>query len=131
MRIDALSADWGDSRPLPMQSLDMLSAAGPAGEDFRDALGADDERRAVLLPPDRVELAFAAARPQGGGRVVYAVAARGYLHEWDPRPRGDDAVVGFLPISEERPIEILKQLLDHRDQVLQPVYETWRRTRSH
>jgi hypothetical protein len=131
-RIDALAAEWGDSRPLPMQSLDMLSAVGPAGEDVRDALGRDDERRAVLLPPDRVELAFSAARPsQARGRVVYAVTARGYLHEWDPRPQGDDAVAGFLPISEEHPIEILKRLLDHRDQVLQPVYETWRRTRTH
>ena len=129
-KIDAISAEWGDRQPLPMTPLEMLSAIGPSGEELRDALGDDDGNYAVLLPPDRVDLTFAAARPVAGARVAYAVAGRGYLLEWDRRAAdaGSATLAAFVP--EGRRIEFLKELLKHRELALQPVYEARRMVRA-
>ena len=129
-KIDAISAEWGDAEPLPMTPVDLLSAIGPSNEDLRDEIGADDGHYAILLPPDQVDLTFAAARPPAGGRVAYAVAGRGYLHEWEPRgaDSGRTMVASWVP--EEGRIEFLKELLKHRELALEPVYETWRAARA-
>lgn len=126
-KFDAISAEWGDAEPLPMTPVEMVSAIGPSSEDLRDAIGADDGQYAILLPPDRVDFTFVAA--PGGGRVAYAVAGRGYLHEWEPR--GADAGRTMLAswVPEEGRIEFLKELLKHRDLALEPVYEAWKKAR--
>ncbi|MGH7731310.1 MAG: hypothetical protein ACRENJ_08680 [Candidatus Eiseniibacteriota bacterium] len=129
-KVDAIAAEWGDARPLAMSPLDMLSAVGPSGEDLGDRIGADDGQYAILLPPDRVELTFAAARPATGGKVVYAVAGRGYLHEWEPRTAGAGLTLLASHAPEEGRIEFLKELLKHRDLALAPVYEAWRKVRG-
>ena len=129
-KIDALSADWSDASPLPMTSVELRSAVGPLGEDVRNEIGADDTQYAILLPPDRVDLTFAAAPAEAGDRVAYAVAARGYLLEWEPRPAGDGstALASFVP--DERKIAFLKEALRHRELALEPVYEEWRKLRA-
>ena len=129
-KIDAISAEWGDAEPLKMTPVAMLSAIGPSNEDLREAIGADDDHYAILLPPDRVELRFAAARSPAGGRVAYAVAGRGYLHEWDPRGENASRAVVASWVPEERRIEFLKEVLKHRELALGPVYETWRTVRA-
>jgi hypothetical protein len=129
-KVDAIAAEWGDVLPLPMMRADMLSAIGPAGEDLREAIGADDDQYAILLPPDRVELAFTAARPPDGGRVAYAVAGRGYLHEWAPRVTDATRTLLASQVPEEGPIEFLKELLKHRELALEPVYEAWKKVRA-
>ncbi len=129
-KIDAISWDWTDASVLPMVQVEMLSAIGPEGEDLRGVIRADDDRYAVLIPPDRVELTYAADERAPGARVTYAVAGRGYLHEWVPQ--GTDAGLA-TPVSwvpEERRIDLLKELLKHREIALKPVYEEWRRVRG-
>ncbi len=128
-RIDAISADWSDARPLPMTRVDLRSAIGPSGEDLRKALGADDDRYAILLPPDRVDLAFAATESKTGARVAYAVAARGYLMEWDPPAAEDGSTAPGSGLPADRRIAFLEELLKHRDLALGPVYEDWRKLR--
>jgi hypothetical protein len=128
-RIDAVALDWSPVRPLPATPLRLVSATGPSGEDVRDEIGADDRHYTVLLPPDRLDLAFAAGRVPAGRRVAYAVAARGYLMEWDPpaaeaRPL---APASWVPAAQR--IETLKEILRHRDLALAPAYEAWRRSR--
>lgn len=129
-KIDAISAEWSDVQPLPMVAVRMLSAIGPSGEDLRDRIGDDDGHYAILLPPDQVDLRFAAARPTAGGRVAYAVAGRGYLHEWQPHVA--DAGRTFLAsqVPAEGRIQFLKELLKHRELALGPVYEAWRKVRA-
>jgi hypothetical protein len=128
-KIDALAVDWSESRPLRPTPVALRSATGPEGEDLSADLAADDDRRAILLPRDRVELSFAAPRARPGARVAYAVAARGYLHEWHPGMM--DAEAAALPsVSTEQRIALLVELLRHRDAALQPVYEAWRRDRA-
>jgi hypothetical protein len=129
-KIDAISADWGDSRPLAMTPVKMLSAVGPAGEDMRPAISTDDRNYAVLLPPDQVNLTFAAPSLPAGARVAYAVAGRGYLLEWDlpATDNGPATVVSLVP--QEGRIEFLKEVLKHRELALQPVYEAWRKVRT-
>lgn len=129
-RIDAISAEWGDAQPLPMTPLRMLSAIGPAGEDLRDDIRADDGRYAIMLPPDRVDLTFAAARPAAGSRVAYAVAGRGYLHEWEPRRMAGGISSFASQVPEEGRIEFLKEMLKHRQLALAPMYEAWRTIRA-
>ena len=129
-KLDAVSAEWGDAQPLPMVAVPMLSAIGPEGEDLRDAIGADDGHYSILLPPDRVEFRFAAARPPAGGRVAYAVAGRGYLHEWAPRvaDAGPTLLASWAPAGGR--MEFLKELLKHRETALEPMYESWRKVRE-
>jgi hypothetical protein len=126
-KVDALSIDWTDASPLPMERVKLLSAIGPEGEDVRDLLGADDDRYAILVPPDRVELIYAAA---SGSRVVYAVAGRGYLHEWIPEGTEAGLATPVSWVPEERRIDFLKELVKHRDLALEPVYQEWRQTRT-
>ena len=129
-RIDAVSADWGDARPLPMASVKLLSAIGPSGEDMKGAIGVDDHRYAVLLPPDQVDLTFEVSRRKAGSRVAYAVAGRGYLLEWDRSVTDGGATSLASLVPEAGRIEFLKEVLKHRDLALQPVYEAWRMTRT-
>lgn len=127
-KLDAIAADWTEASPLPMTPVALSSAVGPDGEDLAPQIGADDDRYAVLLPPDRVELTFAAARSLHGARVVYAVAARGYLHEWGP----ERTAAGTAPASwsaDGRRLDLVKEVLKHREIALRPVYEEWRAVR--
>jgi hypothetical protein len=148
-RIDAISADWTPAAPLPMRPVDLLSAIGPGGTDMRPLLRSDDDRYAILLPPDRVEMTFAGAGAEPGARTlmpgktapnsrtVYVVAGRGYLHEWIPAQAGDgesgigrsDEAAASLAamVPEDQRIDFLKELLKHREIVLQTVYQEWRR----
>jgi hypothetical protein len=128
-RIDALSIDWTKASPLPMTPLEMLSATGPEGEDLRSSIGGDDDRYAVLVPPDRVELEYAARGVAPAARVRYVVAGRGYLHEWVPEATAPAPAMPASWVPEERRIDFLKEMLKHREVVLQPVYEEWRRAR--
>lgn len=126
-RIDAIQADWTEASPLPMRQVDLLSAIGPAGEDLRASLAANDGSYAILLPPDRVEMRFAAATAAPGNRVFYAVAGGGYLHEWVPQETGEAVASISAMLPGERRIEFLKEMLKRRDLVLQTVYEEWAR----
>lgn len=122
-KLDRIAVDWRDVEPLPGPVVETIAANGPGGEDLRGTLGAGDRSYAILLPPDRVELAFRAA---SNPRTVYAVEARGYLMEWEPvRPAERPAVA----VPEERRIEFLKSLLKERDLVLEPIYAEWRKDR--
>jgi hypothetical protein len=124
-KIDALAADWTQATPLPMKPMTLVRAVGPDGEDVSDALRGDDDRYTVLIPPDRVDLAYAAAPRSRGTRIVYAVAGRGYLHEWTAEGVAENA--SWAP--DEGRLALLKELLKHRDLALRPVYEQWRSTR--
>lgn len=126
-KVDALSMDWTDAYPLPMERVELLSAIGPEGEDVRDLIGRDDNRYAILVPPDRVELTYAAV---SRARVVYAVAGRGYLHEWIPQGTESGLVTPISWVPEERRIDFLKELMKHRELALEPVYQEWRQTRT-
>ena len=126
-KIDALSMDWTDAKPLPMKRVKLLSAIGPEGEDVRNLIDRDDDRYAILVPPDRVELTYAAA---SGARVVYAVAGRGYLHEWIPEGSKSGLVTPVSWVPEERRIDFLKELMKHRELALEPVYQEWRQART-
>ncbi|OGF24723.1 MAG: hypothetical protein A2V63_13785 [Candidatus Eisenbacteria bacterium RBG_19FT_COMBO_70_11] len=128
-KVDAIAAEWGDAAPLAMKPLEMRSAIGPDGEDLRGAIGAEDDRYAILLPPDRVELTFAAADDAGGHGVAYAVAGRGYLHEWEPREAEGGAAAVAAQVPGEQRVAFVKELLKHRERFMQPVYEAWRRER--
>jgi hypothetical protein len=128
-KIDAIAADWTDAPELPMTPVKLLSAVGPDGEDLAPLIGADDTHYAVLLPPDRVELNFAAPAREAGARVAYAVAGRGYLHEWDP----ENAAAGTESVAwapGERRLDLVKELLKHREIALRPAYEEWRAVRG-
>ena len=129
-KIDALSADWGGAQPLPMTPVKLLSATGPAGEDLLSDLEADDARYAILLPPDQVDLTFAAGRLEAGRRLAYAAAGRGYLLEWDLplAEKGSASLASLVP--EAQRIEFVKELLRHRELALQPMYEEWRKVRA-
>ncbi|MDM7916985.1 MAG: hypothetical protein QUU85_17220, partial [Candidatus Eisenbacteria bacterium] len=60
-KIDALAVDWTPAAPLPAHPLPMLSAeADDDGADMLPLLLGSDDRYAVLLPPDAVELRFGA-----------------------------------------------------------------------
>jgi hypothetical protein len=97
---------------------------------MRGEIGADDGRYAILVPPDRLDLAFASGRFPADRRVAYTVAARGYLMEWDPPEAADrsNAPASWMPA--DRRIETLKEILRHRDLALAPAYEEWRRSRT-
>ena len=129
-RIDALSVDWHAARPLPMSRVDLRSATGPSGEDLRGEIAADDGRYALLLPPDRVDLAFASGDSRRDERVAYAVAARGYLIEWEPRLAEDGPVLPSAVVPAGQRISFLADLLEHRNLALRPVYEEWRELRA-
>jgi hypothetical protein len=129
-KVDAIAADWTAASPLPMRPVDLLSAVGPAGDDLRQLIQEDDDRYAILFPPDRVELSFAAAEGTPGARIAYAVAGRGYLHEWIPEGSGDGVTSLAAMVPRERRIDFLKELLKHREIVLQPVYEEWAKGRE-
>ncbi len=126
-RIDALTLDCGASRPLHATPLRLVSARGPAGKDVRGEIDADDGRYTILLPPDRIELEYAAEPERPGHRVAYTVAARGYLMEWDPPPASGAASLPAAWEPGDR-VAMLKQLLRDRDLVLAPAYEEWRRS---
>ncbi len=124
-RIDAISVDWTDVRPLPMTRVALRSAVGPAGEDLRDDLEADDGRYAILLPPDRIDLTFAGRAPKARGRVAYAVAVRGHLIEWDP-PAAERAFQPPGPaVPSDRRIAVLEDLLGQRELTLGMAYADW------
>jgi len=110
-----------------MERVELLSAIGPEGEDVRDLIGRDDNRYAILVPPDRVELTYAAV---SRARVVYAVAGRGYLHEWIPQGTESGLVTPISWVPEDRRIDFLKELMKHRELALEPVYQEWRQTRT-
>ena len=85
-----------------------------------------DRRYAILLPPDQVDLTYAAGT---GSRVVYAVAGTGYLHEWLPQRDGGSALpVSWVP--EAGRMGFLSEMLKHRDVTLSLIYEEWKRTRT-
>ncbi len=129
-RIDAIRADWADAVPLTATELPLLSAVGQDGEEFGHLLCADDDRYAILLPPDRVDLRFQAPEDATTRAYIYAVAGRGYLHEWlsNSRPEGLGTLAEAIP--GERRIDFLKEVLRHRDLALQPVYEEWAKRRA-
>jgi len=129
-RIDAISIDWDEARPLPMTRVELQSAAGPAGEDLRGELAADDDRYAVLLPPDRVDLAFAPAEPRAGSRIAYAIRARGYLMEWDPPALKHGSVAAASWSASDRRIGHLEAVLRDRNLALGPAYAEWRKLRA-
>ena len=60
-----------------------------------------------------------------GSRIVYAVAGRGYLHEWiaSGTPNGVALLASQIP-GEER-IEFIKEALRHRSMVLDAAYREW------
>jgi hypothetical protein len=61
--------------------------------------------------------------------VAYAVAGRGYLHEWDP----ENAAAGTESVAwapGERRLDLVKELLKHREIALRPAYEEWRAVRG-
>jgi hypothetical protein len=123
-KIDAIQADWTPASPLPMRRLDLLSAVDPGGKDLRPLLQSDDDRYAILFPPDRVELRYSSGE-SAGTRLVYAVSGRGYLREWIPETRGESAAALASMVHPERRIDFIKELLKHRDLVLAPAYQDW------
>lgn len=125
-KLDRLAVDWTSVSELPKKRLELVQAKGPKGEDVRGLLRAPDRRYAILLPPDTVELTYAAGT---GSRIVYAVAGTGYLHEWISQGNGGSALpVSWVP--EAGRIDFLGEMLTHRDVTLSLVYEEWKRTRS-
>ena len=127
--IDRLAADWTVAHALRSSPVPLVSATGPSGEDVREELGSDDAHYEILLPPDRVNLAFAATRSPGGEKWAYVVAGRGYLHEWDPETASTAPAAFPASADADASIEFLKELLKHRELALQPVYDAWRAAR--
>ena len=125
-KLDRLAMDWTEASELPKKRLELIQAKGPKGEDVRELLRAADRRYAILLPPDQVDLTYAAGT---GSRVVYAVAGTGYLHEWLPQRDGGSALpVSWVP--EAGRMGFLSEMLKHRDVTLSLIYEEWKRTRT-
>jgi len=129
-RIDAIAVDWGDARTLAMTPLRLESATGPGNEDLRRDLAEDDRHYAILVPPDRVDLAFSDRDAGSGARVAYAVSGRGYLMEWDP-PRDAGGVTALASaVPADARIALLEEGLKHRELILEPAYQRWRKQRA-
>ncbi|MGA9408195.1 MAG: hypothetical protein WBW71_13760 [Bacteroidota bacterium] len=136
-KLDAVGIDWSAAQPLAPQPVNIISAAGTNGKDFRKTLASDDGDYAVLLPGERIDFTFQPLHPGNGKVITYALNVGGYLHEWFPREsnssRDAERTPQFALVSEmssKAKISFLKALLREEPVFLPLLYSEWQRQKG-
>lgn len=128
-KIDGVGIAW-DAEPVARTlPVPLLSASGPQQSDSRQLIRQADAAYVTLLPPQKLQLVFAAPAPAPPGKQrVYVLDVRGYLHEWmPPEPAADNGLFRLVP--DRYKLAILKWALRHPGIFLPPVYRQWQARR--
>jgi hypothetical protein len=117
--IDAVQAEWSKSVPLPFTEVTIKDAIHSNGYRVNRFLSQSDDRYAVLLSGDEVELTYEALNEE----FCYALLVKGYLHEWPIETILPDPANARIALGEK--VENIKWLLKHKEIFLPPLYMQW------
>lgn len=95
-----------------------------------EALERVDERYAILLPGQEMNVKYRAKESQPSMKVTYALGVRGYLHEWLPGASPGGASIITASMTGEMKISYLKTLLRMKSVFLPPIYAEWKKSRE-
>lgn len=129
-RIDAVTIDYSDVRPIALSKLDLVSVRSSDKMDWRSAIESNDSSYALILPPATIDLTFDGFSSRKLKKPVYVFAAKGYLYEWlqSSPTNAPSQVLSLVPVSSR--VELFKQVISHKDQFLPSIYADWRRAES-
>jgi hypothetical protein len=123
-KIDAANIDWTPVQPLAYKPVDLISAKGPSDRDIMSLLKEGDERYAVLVPPQQIDLTFQSPFLEWDKKISYVLKTEGYLHEWFFQTEEEESgFAGLIP--DNMKIPFLKNLLQHKNLFLPPIYAEW------
>jgi len=128
-KIDAVQIDWTLVQPLKPTPVRLISAIGPESQDLTATLAVADDHYITLLPPETIHLTFQAMTPMAGQKMVYVLNAQGYLYEWPPATTSHSTTWSQTIIPENKRIDFLIDLLQHKSFFLPAIYAEWRRTK--
>jgi hypothetical protein len=129
-KLDGIRIDWTPTQQLKQKSVKMISAIGPNQADFSSQIANSDEKYAVLLPPESIELNYEAIKPANNKKMVYIINAQGYLHEWFPPKNSPQSNLSNISIPATQRIDYLKSLLQNKSIFLPPIYSQWEQTKT-
>ena len=129
-KIDAVQMDWGLAKPLQSQAVPLFLATGSDGKNKVSLLTNADDKYAILLPPEKIDLKFKVLPPVPGKKITYAMSARGYLYEWIQQKTDQNIFSMFTNLIQDSKIDYLKHLLKNKNIFLPPVYTDWKRYKS-
>lgn len=130
-RIDAVEIDWTEGPPLRPLALPLRAALHSEQGSVEVPLSDADASYALLLPGERIDLACDARPAAAGMKRVYAIEARGYLHEWPRRTEiatEQPALSGSTraaptAVAEGDRVAVVCDLIRHRERFLPIVYD--------
>lgn len=124
-RIDAVSIDYYQGKPLNMIPLQMTSVVSTNNErNLEKAVNQNDSLYAVLMPPDHMDITFDSLPVKKMYNPTYVLSARGYLYEWLPDVKNANILPlpsGFKNVDR---VEWLKYIMRHDQMFLPYVYKS-------
>ena len=129
-KIDAVTIDWTPMQPLAMKPVPLISATGANNDNQTRQILAADHDYTVLLPGDKLEMAFADHTTRNPDQVTYMIGVRGYLHEWLRSPDGNDSLASLGQSFGKDRIESLSFLMQNKRLLLPPIYNDWKKRRQ-
>jgi len=128
-KIDAVQMDWTPVHRIDGQSVPLISADGPFIGNAANLIAKKDEKYAVLLPAQKIDLRFSHLPVLKNKKYLYALRVGGYLYEWLPLKSGNAHFLSTKPITEMNKVALVKNLLQHRQLLLPLIYSGWKSER--
>jgi len=124
-KIDAVQVDWTPVKPLVTVQIP-VSFAENSCRDVRPQLLSADNQYVVLLPSDKIELAFEAPEFSSGKKAVYALGVQGFLYEGIPEALGEQSRYLTVALPSEARVAFVKHLIQQKSLLLPPIYTAWK-----
>jgi len=124
--INTLSIDFNQDRPLTLYPLELTSVkASNHGTNLKENISKSDSSYVMLLPPEYMDMTFAATTTYDIQNPVYVLTVRGYLYEWIPDAKDITAPVFPGWLNDMDRVELLKYFVRHEDILFPQVYAKW------
>ena len=107
-KIDAINLDWTKVKKLDKKVVPLLSVDGQLSENQVELIHEKDDRYAILLPSQNIDLTYAKQRAPTGKKLCYALDVGGYLYDWFPQKNSTSLFAGFGDIINNDRIGFVK-----------------------
>jgi hypothetical protein len=124
-KIDAIYMDWTEVKKLEKMELPRLSVEGNLSMNETHVIEKNDEHYAVLMPSQFIDLTYGNQKASEEKKGCFALDVSGYLYEWTPNNYGASLFSGISGLDDHKRVEFVRQLLDHREILLPPLYADW------
>jgi len=122
-KIDAIQVDYTNTGPLKWQEVPLLAVDSDLPFNSTEKIKNDDSNYLITFPFQKYILKYREVIPNNHGKITYALAMKGYSHEWITKEEKDQA--NLYPDADNR-LDYLKSIFSYHSVLLPPVYKHWK-----